>query len=92
MKLQHFVAAQFRIVAASLLLLVSVGAFAQTKKPVKNIVIVHGAFADASGWEAVYKILKKDGYQITLVQNPLTSLEDNVAATNRALDFPFSKL
>lgn len=53
---------------------------------VKNIVIVHGAFADASGWEAVYKILKKDGYRVTLVQNPLTSLEDDVAATKRALD------
>jgi len=59
---------------------------AQPKKPVKNIVIVHGAFADASGWEAVYRILKKDGYKVTIVQNPLTSLEDDVAATNRALD------
>jgi ABC-type metal ion transport system substrate-binding protein len=36
---------------------------------IKNIVIVHGAFADASGWEAVYKILVKDGYKVTLVQN-----------------------
>ncbi|HEX8023169.1 alpha/beta hydrolase [Mucilaginibacter sp.] len=59
---------------------------AQTSPAVKNIVIVHGAFADASGWEAVYKILKKDGYNVTLVQNPLTSLNDDVAATNRALE------
>ncbi|MEO6523732.1 MAG: alpha/beta hydrolase [Mucilaginibacter sp.] len=51
-----------------------------------NIVIVHGAFADASGWEAVYNILKKDGYHVTLVQNPLSSLEDDVSATSRALD------
>lgn len=69
-----------------LLLLVSHLSFAQTRPQVKNIVIVHGAFVDASGWGAVYKILKKDGYQVTLVQNPLTSLEDDVAATNRALD------
>lgn len=59
---------------------------AQAEEKVKNIVIVHGAFADASGWEAVYKILTKKGYSVTLVQNPLTSLEDDVAATNRALD------
>ena len=60
--------------------------FAQTAKPIKNIVIVHGAFADASGWEAVYKILTDDGYYVTLVQNPLTSLEEDVAATERILD------
>lgn len=59
---------------------------AQSTSPVKNIVIVHGAFADASGWEAVYKILTRDGYHVTLVQNPLTSLADDVAATTRALD------
>lgn len=59
---------------------------AQTKPAIKNIVIVHGAFADASGWEAVHDILVKDGYNVTLVQNPLTSLEEDVAATNRALD------
>jgi pimeloyl-ACP methyl ester carboxylesterase len=53
---------------------------------VKNIVIVHGAFADASGWESVYKILKSHGYNVTLVQNPLTSLEDDVDATQRILD------
>jgi pimeloyl-ACP methyl ester carboxylesterase len=52
----------------------------------KNIVIVHGAFADASGWEAIFNILKNDGYNVTLVQNPLTSLEDDVAATERALE------
>lgn len=65
----------------------SLPVFAQeTAKPIKNIVIVHGAFADASGWEAVYNILKKDGYNVTLVQNPLTSLANDVAATNRILD------
>ncbi|MEJ0044697.1 MAG: alpha/beta hydrolase [Rhizomicrobium sp.] len=52
----------------------------------KNIVLVHGAFADGSGWKAVADILKKDGYHVSIVQPPETSLEDDVAATNRALD------
>jgi pimeloyl-ACP methyl ester carboxylesterase len=55
-------------------------------RPVKNIVIVHGAFADGSGWKAVYTILTKKGYHVTIVQNPLTSLNDDVEATNRILD------
>ncbi len=53
---------------------------------VKNVVLVHGAFADGSGWKAVYTILTKKGYNVTVVQNPLTSLEDDVAATNTAID------
>jgi len=53
---------------------------------VKNVVIVHGAFADGSGWEQVYNILTARGYTVTIVQNPLTSLEDDVAATQRAID------
>ncbi|WP_236675868.1 alpha/beta hydrolase [Chryseolinea lacunae] len=59
---------------------------AQTTGAAKNIVIVHGAFADGSGWETVFKILTRRGYRVTMVQNPLTSLEDDVAATERALD------
>jgi pimeloyl-ACP methyl ester carboxylesterase len=51
----------------------------------KNIVIVHGAFADGSGWEGVYRILTKDGYNVTIVQNPLTSLDADVTATKNAL-------
>jgi pimeloyl-ACP methyl ester carboxylesterase len=53
---------------------------------VKNIVIVHGAFADASGWEPAYKILKSKGFNVTLVQNPTTTLEEDVAATTAAID------
>ena len=53
---------------------------------VKNIVIVHGAFADGSGWKGVYTILKNKGYHVTIVQNPLTSLDDDVEATKRILD------
>lgn len=53
---------------------------------IKNIVIVHGAFADASGWEAAYHMLKSKGYSVTLVQNPTSTLADDVQATNIALD------
>lgn len=52
----------------------------------KNIVIVHGAFADGSGFKEVYRILTKRGFNVTIVQNPLTSLKDDVDATLRALD------
>jgi len=54
--------------------------------PVKNIVLVHGAWVDGSGWKPVYEILTKDGYDVTMVQEPLTSLQDDVAATKRILD------
>ena len=54
--------------------------------PVKNVVLVHGAFADGSGWRALYQLLTKKGYNVTIVQNPLSSLEDDVAATHVVLD------
>lgn len=53
---------------------------------VRNVVLVHGAFADGSGWRGVYDDLAGRGYRVTIVQNPLTSLADDVAATNRILD------
>jgi len=53
---------------------------------VKTVVLVHGAFADGSGWKGVYNVLTKKGYNVTIVQNPLSSLEDDVAATHLALD------
>ena len=53
---------------------------------VKNVVLVHGAFADGSGWKALYSVLTRKGYNVTIVQNPLTSLEDDVAATKVVLD------
>ena len=52
---------------------------------VKNVVLVHGAFADGSGWKGVYDELTSRGYHVSVVQNPLTSFEDDVAATNRVL-------
>jgi pimeloyl-ACP methyl ester carboxylesterase len=48
-----------------------------------NVVLVHGGFVDGSGWEGVYKILRKDGYTVSIVQNPTISLADDVAATKR---------
>jgi pimeloyl-ACP methyl ester carboxylesterase len=64
----------------------AIAASAPEPGPVRNIVLVHGAFADGSGWKPVADILVKDGYTVSVVQEPLTSLEDDVAATNRILD------
>src|SRR2546426_12396128 len=50
-----------------------------------NIVLVHGGFVDGAGWEGVYKILKRDGYSVSIVQNPTISLDDDVAVTKRVL-------
>jgi len=52
---------------------------------VRNIVLVHGAWADGSGWKGVYDILVKDGYNVSIVQNPETSFEEDVAATKRTI-------
>ena len=53
---------------------------------VRNIVFVHGAFADGSGWQKVYTILQERGYNVNIVGNPLTGIDDDVAATQRVLD------
>ncbi|AKU97933.1 putative signal peptide protein [Labilithrix luteola] len=53
---------------------------------IKNVVLVHGGFVDGSGWEKVYGILRGKGFHVSIVQNPTTSLADDVAATNRVLD------
>lgn len=72
----------FMIAIVSLLLTSTV---TRSQTPVKNIVLVHGAFADGSGWEAVYKILKGRGYNVSIVGNPNTGLADDVAATKRVI-------
>src|SRR5215472_5913715 len=76
------------VTAAAALLALSGVAIAQPRPDgtTRNIVIVHGAFADGSGWRAVHDILEKDGYRVTLVQEPLTGLADDVAATKRVVD------
>lgn len=63
----------------------AIPAWSADAAPVKNIVLVHGAWADGSGWQGVYDILTKDGYNVSIVQNPLTSLADDVAAVDRVL-------
>ena len=74
---------------ASAVLLISAAAFAPSTQawaaPAKNVVLVHGALADGSGWRQVYDILTKDGFRVTTVQQPMTSLGDDVAATKRVL-------
>jgi len=50
-----------------------------------SVVLVHGGFVDGSGWDRVYDLLKKDGYSVSVVQNPTSSLADDVAATKRVL-------
>jgi pimeloyl-ACP methyl ester carboxylesterase len=55
-------------------------------EPLKNIVLVHGAWVDASGWKPIYDILTKDGFHVTMVQEPETSFADDVAAAKRVLD------
>jgi pimeloyl-ACP methyl ester carboxylesterase len=69
------------------LLLLTCGALsAQNEKHrIRNIVLVHGAWADGSGWKGVNDILVKDGYNVSIVQEPETSFKDDVAATKRAL-------
>ena len=61
-------------------------AHAEPKLAAKDIVIVHGALVDASGWRAVHDILSKDGFHVTIVQEPLTSLTEDIEATKRAID------
>lgn len=73
----------FTTLALSLVL--SVYAQSSMAAPVKNIVLVHGAFVDGSGWNPVARILNKAGYKVSIVQEPQTSLADDVAATRRAL-------
>lgn len=71
--------------ALALSLAMSVSAQSAMAEPVKNIVLVHGAFADGSGWGPVASALDKAGYKVSIVQEPQTSLADDVAATRRIL-------
>jgi pimeloyl-ACP methyl ester carboxylesterase len=73
------------VAVASVALAAATTSLAGEAAPVKSIVLVHGGFVDGSGWEGVYKILKKDGYDVTIVQNPTTSLAADVDFTKRAI-------
>ena len=78
--------------ALGLVLLLSLGAASvaagqMSSTPVKpSIVLVHGAFADGTGWQHVIPLLERRGYTVTAVQNPLTSVEDDIATTRRVID------
>ena len=83
MKSRHILAALAALSATA----AAVPAVAQpATAAIRNIVLVHGGFVDGSGWQGVYNILKHDGYNVVVVQNPTTSLADDVAATQSALD------
>lgn len=71
--------------AAAALTLVAAPALAAPDAQKPTIVLVHGAFVDGSGWAGVHRILSADGYKVVVVQNPTTSLADDVAATRRAI-------
>jgi pimeloyl-ACP methyl ester carboxylesterase len=81
---------RFRIIPALLVfasVLGSAGVLGAQAKPagIKNVVLVHGGFVDGSGWLGVYKALRKEGYNVTIVQNPTISLADDVTVTKRAI-------
>jgi pimeloyl-ACP methyl ester carboxylesterase len=74
---------------SAIALMITIGgtmAHAETKPAAKDIVIVHGALVDATGWRAVHDILLEDGFHVTIVQEPLTSLAEDIEATKRAID------
>jgi pimeloyl-ACP methyl ester carboxylesterase len=66
--------------------LVSCGGLLAQSPGIKNVLLIHGAFADGSGWQGVYKILSAKGYTVTVVQNPLSSMDEDVASVRRAMD------
>lgn len=81
---RHFVSKSWLIIGIALL-----GCFTAVAQKevshVRNIVLVHGAWADGSGWKWVYEILVKDGYNVSIVQEPETSFKEDVAATKRVI-------
>jgi pimeloyl-ACP methyl ester carboxylesterase len=72
--------------AALAVALLAATAVPASAEPLKNIVLVHGAWVDASGWKPVYDILTRQGFKVTMVQEPETSFADDVTATRRVLD------
>ena len=76
----------FQILCIVLLLMTCCTLAAQNEEPrIRNIVLVHGAWADGSGWKGVYDIVSKDGFNVSIVQEPETSFKEDVAATKRVL-------
>ena len=75
-----------KLAIAIMVALTGTMAHADSKPAAKDIVIVHGALVDGSGWRAVYDILSKDGFHVSIVQEPLTGLAEDVDATKRVVD------
>src|SRR5258708_30980596 len=74
------------LIGATLLLERTVKVAAAAPIGIKNVVLVHGAFADGSGWEAVAKILEKDGYTVSVAQPPETSYAEDIKSAKAAVD------
>jgi len=72
--------------ASATLGIVAASPAAESAGRINNVVLVHGGFVDGSGWESVYKLLKAKGYNVSVVQNPTTTLAADVAATKAVLD------
>ncbi|WP_210529512.1 alpha/beta fold hydrolase [Rubellimicrobium arenae] len=77
---------QTTLLAGGVLAMGLTGAVAARAEPIRNVVIAHGALADGSGWRKVHDLLTAKGFAVTVVQPPMTSLEDDVKATRRILD------
>lgn len=77
---------KFRLCMSALALIMFTEISDPANAQVKNIVLIHGAFADGSGWEKIYEILKAKGYNVNIIGNPDTGVPDDVAATQRVLD------
>jgi pimeloyl-ACP methyl ester carboxylesterase len=86
-KTEQVARGMFQFCCCVVSLLLTCGALSAQKQEhgVRNIVLVHGAWADGSGWKGVYDILVKDGFNVSIVQEPETSFKDDVAATKRTL-------
>jgi pimeloyl-ACP methyl ester carboxylesterase len=90
--LSTIIATDARIIASLCMMLMLLGGCAisvsePSQEPhVRNIVLVHGAWADGSGWKSVYDILVKDGYNVSIVQEPETTFNEDVSATKRVID------
>jgi pimeloyl-ACP methyl ester carboxylesterase len=74
------------LVALAALVGLGVSTAAESSTTIRNVVLVHGALSDGSGWRGVYDVLTKDGFRVSVVQLPLTGFSDDVAATQRVLD------
>lgn len=86
MKIKSVIAASAAVASLSAVGATQAGEVIPDTQAVRHVVLVHGAFADGSGWRSVHAILTARGYRVSIVQNPLTSLADDVAATTRILD------